>query len=118
MIAELKATPGPWSAHEDEWWRIQGADVASDIDVCAVANPEDWPVGASDEGTEAALEECEANANLIASAPCLYAALAKAAESIERMVERKQAVEPTAMALWANVAHQARAALAKARGEK
>lgn len=109
-------TPGPWSPYEDEWWRIRGADVASDMDVCAVTAPEDWPVGATAEGHEAAQAECEANARLIAAAPDLYAALERAAKHACSML--CSSVKKTG-AEWVHVAEcEANAsALAKARGD-
>jgi hypothetical protein len=114
MASETKFTPGPWSRSEDDEWRIDGPDVASGIAVCDVKNAADWPEceGATPEN----IAECEANANLIAAAPDLFAQLEACVESIERMADRLQGEHPTAMSLWRSRSEAGRSALKKAKG--
>lgn len=98
-----KWTPGPWHCHRNpDFWEF-GSDEHGQLgDVCASAfSVEGWaPVNAE--------EVMEANVRLIAAAPELYEAL-------------KDLVEETAdMLTWGcepDVIRNARAALAKAKGE-
>lgn len=97
MKNKIKYTPGPWMVQHD---KIEGARP-----VCQLYHPcgdiVDWPTDTPDDGDR----EAEANAQLIAAAPELLAALEFCAD----------ALNTEAGGLYKAHIEQARAAIAKAR---
>ena len=93
-MTEAEHTPGPWHIMEGTDWVI----VSPEVSVAAVYTP------------RGVREVRQANANLIAAAPDLLEALETAAYVLEHYLDYTQ----NDMAV---MAEDARAALAKARGE-
>lgn len=96
-MSDVKFTPGPWEAHVHPQKTWVGAADAS-LGSLAVADVS--PIGKAG-------DQVVANGHLIAAAPDLYSALERAARWLDCYCEPGE-VCPL---------HQARAALAKARGE-
>jgi hypothetical protein len=88
-MSETKWTPGPWQTEENHI--VAGAVRVAVVDTPNIHGGVDWI-------------ECDYNARLIAAAPDLYAALSALLDDVGRTNSMPGAV-------------QARAALAKARGE-
>ena len=114
MINKTKFTPGPWQAFIDDtgdkWtgWPISISSV-NDIDKSIVRTGGQWPYE-----WDAAISQREAvaNAHLIAAAPEVY-------EKLEKLVERVEQIQYDHNTSDGDLAlDEARAALAKARGEK
>jgi hypothetical protein len=102
-MAETKWTPGPWSivpAGEDEWGEVNVFDR-----VLVAAHRHVSVEGRTD-------VEANANARLIAAAPDLYAALEGALVLAEKWADYAEGGPKTRAII------RARAALARARGEK
>ena len=90
-MTDAKFTPGPWFSSLDDVW-------AGDPDFEAASDWIAMNVGGAG-------GECEANANLIAAGPLMYAACAEALSVLDDM------------GFVGSLPDQLRAALAKARGE-
>jgi hypothetical protein len=109
-MSEMKWTPGPWRVDPDlflfrGYTQITGANHYGLAQVVTRMEDEDE----SDEYTAT----LEANARLIASSPDLYDALQAAFEYLDAIPETTAGGDDEAV----RIARQARAALAKARGE-
>ena len=96
-MSEPKFTPGPWQA-------VDGLDIIA---------ADDWVVAVATGGED----DSVANANLIAAAPDLYAALEKAFALVEALMPGLAKISVKDYRAVNETPSEIRAALAKARGE-
>lgn len=113
MSNDTKWTRGPWKAHFEEAYFVTGPDLGR---VAMMMNLK----GAHGMGGRRSGSESAANARLIASAPELYEALHRlevSANSAAYCYSNNPANFAAALVALRDDAEQARAALARARGE-
>jgi hypothetical protein len=110
-------TPGPWEiSGDEEGWTIRMGTALADDGRWQVQHriELDWGDTYDGEGDNSQYEEAEANARLIAAAPDLLAALEGVTAYIEdHRGDGGDGIMCTGCRLW----KQARAAIARARGE-
>lgn len=109
-MTDTKWTPGPWEFFEGEDNEYHGK-IRDDILGTIVAN--DWHIARIwdfNDADNAATEECQANAHLIAAAPELY-------EALEANMQLVHALTGATDDLANNILDLGNKALAKARGE-